>query len=256
MDAGAARFACRANRFSVWPPTYAERAFFTVEHSAMDCSGAMTAGVNWKAASDGGFPNANVTALAIADSGAVYAGTEPSRMFRSDGEGWQELSTLSILPSAKEWSFPPRPETHHVQSILVDLAKPGRLHVAIEAGALLRSDDAGATWRDRVPGGPRDTHSLAVHPEEPARLHSAAGDGYFESVDGGDRWRRVVDGLQHQYCWSVAVSLADPSTLLLSASQSAYGAHYKEAACSFVYRRTGNGALGRKSAMACHSRKE
>ena len=46
----------------------------------------------------------------------------------------------------------------------------------------------------------------------------------------------------HQYCWSVAVSVADPTTLLLTASKSAYGAHYKESACSFVYRRTGNNA--------------
>jgi hypothetical protein len=47
-------------------------------------------------------------------------------------------------------------------------------------------------------------------------LRPAAGDGYFESVDGGNSWRRVVDGLEHQYCWSIAISLADSKTLLLS----------------------------------------
>jgi hypothetical protein len=81
-----------------------------------------------------------------------------------------------------------------------------------------------------------------VHPLDPTRLHSAAGDGYFESVDDGDSWRRIVDGLKHQYCWSVAVSFDDPKTFLLSASNSAYGAHYKESANSVVYRRTGNDA--------------
>lgn len=199
-------------------------------------------GTTWKELN--GFTEPNVMALASAHSGAVYAGTELSAMYRSDdgGETWYELHTLLTLPSAKEWSFPPRPETHHVQAILPDLAKPGRLHVAIEAGALLRSDDAGATWHDRIPSGPRDTHSLAVHPDNPTRLHSAAGDGYFESVNDGDSWRRVVDGLEHQYCWSIAVSLADPSTLLLSASKDAYGAHYKESSASFVYRRAGNGS--------------
>jgi photosystem II stability/assembly factor-like uncharacterized protein len=114
------------------------------------------------------------------------------------------------------------------------------LHVAIEAGALLRTDDEGETWRDRIPSGPKDTHSLAVHPHDPARLHSAAGDGYFESLDDGDNWRRIMDGLEHEYCWSVAVSHADPTTLLLSASTSAYAAHYEKFASSFVYRRTGN----------------
>jgi hypothetical protein len=81
-----------------------------------------------------------------------------------------------------------------------------------------------------------------VHPLDPTRLHSAAGDGYFESVDDGDSWRRIVDGLKHQYCWSVAVSFDDPKILLLSASNSAYGAHYKKSANSVVYRRTGNDA--------------
>jgi len=190
------------------------------------------------------FTEPNVMALASSRSGSLYAGTELSTVYRTDDQGktWRELRTLVTLPSAKGWSFPPRPETHHVQSILPDLADPRRLHVAVEAGALLRSDDEGRTWRDRIPSGPKDTHSLAVHPLEPTRLHSAAGDGYFESVDDGDSWRRIVDGLKHQYCRSLAVSFDDPKTFLLSASNSAYGAHYKESANSVVYRRTGNDA--------------
>jgi photosystem II stability/assembly factor-like uncharacterized protein len=197
------------------------------------------AGATWNALQH--FTERNVMALASSQSGAFYAGTELSAMYRSQdgGESWCELETLMTLPSAKFWSFPPRPQTHHVQAILPDLAHP-RLHVAIEAGALVYSDDAGRTWCDRVSGSPRDTHCLAVHPLDPIRLHSAAGDGYFESVDDGDSWRRVVDGLEHQYCWSVAISLADSKTLLLSTSKSAYGAHYKESASSFIYRRTGS----------------
>ena len=164
---------------------------------------------------------------------------ELSAIYRSDnrGETWYPLHTLMTLPSAETWSFPPRPETHHVQSILPSLRRRDRLHVAIEAGALVRSDDAGATWCDRVSSSPRDTQSLAVHAQDPTRLHSAAGDGYFESVDDGDSWRRMTDGLEHQYCWSVAVSFRDPTTLLLTASHSAFGAHYKESARSFIYRR-------------------
>jgi hypothetical protein len=73
-------------------------------------------------------------------------------------------------------------------------------------------------------------------------LHSAAGDGYFESVDGRKSWRRLVDGLEHQYCWSIAISLADSKTLLLSTLKSAYGALYKESANSIIYRRTGSDA--------------
>lgn len=199
-------------------------------------------GATWNALQN--LTEPNVMALASSPSGALYAGMELSAMYRSDdgGESWCELATLLTLPSAKAWSFPPRPQTHHVQAILPDSANPARLHVAIEAGALVRSDDAGRTWCDRVPSAPRDTHSLAAHTSDPMRLHSAAGDGYFESAHCGDSWRRVSDGLEHQYCWSIAISFADPKTLLLSASKNAYGAHYKDSANSFLYRRTGSEA--------------
>jgi len=107
-------------------------------------------GRTWSALS--GLKEPNVMALAAAYDGTVYAGTELSAIYRSDnrGETWYPLHTLMTLPSAKTWSFPPRPETHHVQSILPSLARRDRLHIAVEAGALVRSDDAGATWCDRV----------------------------------------------------------------------------------------------------------
>jgi hypothetical protein len=115
------------------------------------------------------FTAPNVMALASSESGALDAGTELSAMYRSEdsSESWCELETLLTLPSAKSWSFPPRPETHHVQFILPHLAHPARLYVAIEAGALVYSDDAGRTWCDRVSSAPRDTHCLAVHPLDP-----------------------------------------------------------------------------------------
>ena len=51
--------------------------------------------------------------------GIVYAGTEPSAVFRSDngGDSWVDLAGLRALPSAATWSFPPRPHTHHVRWI-------------------------------------------------------------------------------------------------------------------------------------------
>jgi hypothetical protein len=91
--------------------------------------------------------------------GIIYVGTEPSAVFRSeDGETWRECMGLTELRSAIEWSFPPRSETHHVRWIEPDPHIEGRLFIAIEAGALIRSPDAGITWQDRTPGGPRETH--------------------------------------------------------------------------------------------------
>jgi photosystem II stability/assembly factor-like uncharacterized protein len=96
--------------------------------------------------------------------GIVYAGTEPSAVFRSDngGDSWLDLAGLRALPSADTWSFPPRPHTHHVRWIEADVSVADRVFVAIEAGALVRTFDGGRTWRDRVRGGPYDTHTAVT----------------------------------------------------------------------------------------------
>ena len=70
---------------------------------------------------DCALPEPGVFSLAVsAADGAVYAGTEPSRLFRSDdrGESWRELEALLELPSRPNWSFPPRPWTSHVRWIV------------------------------------------------------------------------------------------------------------------------------------------
>lgn len=176
----------------------------------------------------------------------VYAGTEPSAVYRSEdrGETWRELGGLSELPSASEWSFPPRPKTHHVRWISPDPNTSGRLFVAIEAGALIQTPDGGETWKDRTPDGPLDTHTLATHKDAPDRLYSAAGDGfmaagygYAESGDAGATWRRISEGLQHHYLWGVAVDPGDPETVVVSAASSPWKAHNCRAAESTVYRK-------------------
>jgi photosystem II stability/assembly factor-like uncharacterized protein len=170
----------------------------------------------------------------------LYAGTEPTALYRSDdaGETWKERHALLALPSAPTWSFPPRPETSHVRWIGTDPLIDERIFVAIEAGALVTSTDGGLTWTDRRPGGPYDTHTLVVHPRDAGRLYSAAGDGYFESTSSGVEWERREDGLKHRYVYGLAVEPDDPETIVISASRSAMSAHSAERAESWIYRRT------------------
>jgi hypothetical protein len=204
------------------------------------------AGDSWHCAGSG-ILYSKVHSVAVSRSernggrGVVYAGTEPSAIFRSEdgGETWQACGDLSLLSSFNEWSFPPRPETHHVRWIEPDPHVQGRLFAAIEAGALIRSYDRGKTWVDRAADGPRDAHQLWIHSSSPDRLYSAAGDGYFESQDGGVTWRRSEGGLRHRYVWSLAVDRGDPETIILSAASSARASH-DEAAESHLYRRAGS----------------
>lgn len=202
------------------------------------------AGRSWEPAG-AGIPYAEITAVAVggtADSrpGVAYAGTEPSTLSRSEdgGETWRELTALLELPSSSRWSFPPKPETHHVRWIETDPNEAGRLYVAIEAGALVRSHDGGETWRDRVQGGPIDTHMAATHLEASGRLYSAAGDGYFESRDGGESWSRPMDGLRHGYLVGVAVDPGDADMVVVSGATGPYLAYRPSNAEAYVYRKT------------------
>lgn len=207
----------------------------------------INSGETWERVGSSTIEHEPVTAVAVdpTDPAVVYAGTEPSRVYRSadGGETWSHRDGLSDLPSATGWSFPPRPHTHHVRWIEVDPADPDTLHVSIEAGALVRSVDAGESWIDRVSSARWDVHSLATHPDAPGHVWAAAGDGYAESTDGGETWDHPETGLPVRYCWSVAVDPGDPETVLVSAASGPRTAHRAARAESSVFRKRDSGSF-------------
>jgi photosystem II stability/assembly factor-like uncharacterized protein len=198
------------------------------------------AGRTWRS---GGLDGLHVTAIASspAERDLVWAGTEPSTIWRSDdgGQSWRRLEALETLPSAGEWSFPPKPHTHHVRWIGCHPADAGRLWLAIEAGALVSTADGGKTWSDKVPGGPYDTHALAIHPERPLVLRSAAGDGYYESDDGGATWTSDEDGMDVTYLRSVAIDPGNPDVTVVSAASHPHAAYMAGRSDGRIYRREG-----------------
>jgi hypothetical protein len=163
---------------------------------------------------------------------AVWVGTEPSRLYRSTdhGETFELMSTLD-LPSRASWSFPPRPQSHHVQRIAH--TSDGGVHLAIEAGAMIRSRDGGRSFEDRLPNSPVDTHVLLTHPLAPAHLYAALGDAllrsgrsFAESSDGGDTWVYSGKGLEATpYLYGLAIHPADPEDIRVAASQNPQMAH-------------------------------
>lgn len=217
-------------------PDTPERYFVGTFESGLQRS--LDGGETWERCE--GIDEEAVMALAFhpADPDTVYAGTEPSTVYRTTdgGDSWTHLPGLTDLPSEPEWSFPPRPHTHHVRWLEVDPVDPDHLYVGIEAGALVQSHDAGETWEDRVQGTRRDTHSVETHPDVPGRAWVAAGDGFAMTADGGDTWEHPQAGLEHRYCWSVAVDPGDPETVLVSSASGAHAAHSQPAE-SYLYRR-------------------
>ena len=213
------------------------------------------AGTSWRAGGPG-IAHQAVMAVAVSaleranGSGVVWAGTEPSALYRSEdgGRAWHECPALRALPSAPTWSFPPRPWTSHVRWIAPDAHDAARLFVGIELGGVMRSLDGGRTWEDRKPEGQHDAHTLRTHAQAPGRVYEAAGGGYAESHDGGASWRRDDVGLRHRYTWGLAVDPGDPETIIISAANGARQAHDGGAAESYVYRRSAGDAWQEVSA--------
>lgn len=127
----------------------------------------------------------------------VYAGTEPSNLYRCDdgGRTWHVLPALRELPSEPRWSFPGRPWTHHVRTIALHPTDPEWLLVGIELGGVMRSTDGGATWADHNAQAHSDAHELLTHPLAPDRVYEAAGQGIAVSEDRGVTWSEREVGL-------------------------------------------------------------
>jgi hypothetical protein len=183
------------------------------------------------------LPERDVLSVAISGAdGALYAGTEPSRLFVSrDGGEWTELEALQEIPSKDQWSFPPRPWTHHVRWIAPDPHEAERLLVGIELGGVMFSDDGGRSFTDHRPGAKRDAHCLAWHPSAEDRAYQAAGDGAAWSRDGGATWEAADAGRDLRYCWGLAVDPADPGRWYVSAADGPFTAHAGEEAEGRLY---------------------
>jgi photosystem II stability/assembly factor-like uncharacterized protein len=196
-------------------------------------------GASWQ---DGGLPQSDVFSVAVSPAdGALYAGCEPSMLFRLGDTGWEELAALRELPSAPTWSFPPRPWTSHVRWIAPSPHEASLLLVGIELGGLMRSEDGGETWEDHRPGAQPDVHSLAWHPHEPGRAYEAGGGGSAWSFDAGRTWRPADDGRDRHYTWAVTPDPDDPDCWYVSASPGPFNAHRPGRAEAYVYRWRGEG---------------
>jgi hypothetical protein len=197
------------------------------------------AGASWDRVD---LPEADVFSVAISDAdGALYAGTEPSRLFVArDGDAWTELEALQDIPSKPHWRFPPRPWTHHVRWIAPDPHRAERLLVGIELGGVMASEDGGATFSDHRPGAKRDAHQLAWHPRADGLAYQAAGDGAARSRDGGLTWEALDGASRLPYCWALAVDPADPERWYVSAATGPGTAHAGARAHGRLYRRDGD----------------
>jgi hypothetical protein len=144
----------------------------------------------------------------------MYAGVEPAALFRSDdrGDTWSLVRGLWNSPDRREWE--PGFGGLGLHTVLVDPRDPRRLHVAISAGGVYRSDDGGDTWQARNhgirrPGGDAEpdpypefgqcVHKIARDAVDPDRLYAQNHGGLYRSDDRADTWVDVANGVPSDF---------------------------------------------------------
>ena len=187
------------------------------------------------------LPEPGVFSLAVsAADGAVYAGTEPSRLFRSDdrGESWQRAGRAARAALAAELELP---------AAAVDLAR------ALDRAQPARRRPAPGRDRARRPDAlDRRRAELAGPPSRRATRRALARLAPAHAgarVRSGRRRRRLqhrraarpgsppTTGRDRHYTWSVAVDPDDPDCWYVSASTGPYAAHGRRDPQARIYRR-------------------
>ena len=185
------------------------------------------------------------------DPDTVFAGAEDAALFKStDGAAtWTELSGLRTHHSGPSWQ--PGAGGMCVHTILVDPSNPDRIHVAISAAGVFRSDDGGQTWRpanrglrsEGIPDAEAEVghcvHRIARHPTRPDVLFMQKHWDVMRSDDAGDSWREISGNLPSDFGFPIAVHAHEPNTVYVVPITSD-SEHYPPDARLRVYRsRTG-----------------
>jgi photosystem II stability/assembly factor-like uncharacterized protein len=230
--------------------------------------GAVNGGV-WKTNDDGrtwtpifdAEPTQSIGAIAVAAS-------NPQIIYVASGEGLQrpDLSVGNGIYRSSDagltWAHLALEDAQQIPDLAVDPRDPNRLYAAVMGhpfGAsaqrgIYRSTDGGAHWtqvlfKDENTGGsgikidPQDSNILYASlwnvrsgPWEDNNVFNGTGGGLFKSVDGGEHWRALKQGLPEDLSQiEVAVAPSKPGRLYATVGSNESG-DYSSAAGLGVYR--------------------
>ena len=142
-----------------------------------------------------GLNECHVRALAIHPDTptTILAGTEPATILlsRDGGDKWSVAPDVVRLRDEQGWSLPYSPAAGCIRGFSF---AGDRVYAAAEVGGVLRSDDAGSTWRLLEGDVHPDVHDLSGHSGSPDVIYAATGGGRYRSRNGGRKWELIGDG--------------------------------------------------------------
>jgi hypothetical protein len=159
------------------------------------------------------------------DGNRMYAGIDPAGLFCSDDEAssWSPLDGLNEHPTRQTWE--PSRGIFAAHSIQVDPVRPERLWVAVSAGGVYRSEDAGLSWTpanegvraenlpNRYPETGHNVHRIVMHPSRPDRLYRQCYNGTYRSDDGARTWTEITEGLPSDFGYAIVTDPNDPDVV-------------------------------------------
>ncbi len=197
------------------------------------------AGLSWRNISDGSFRTGSIGAIAVApsDQNVLYVGSgeHPIRGQSSTyGDGVYKSTDMG-----RTWKNVGLAATRQISAVRVHPADPNVVYVAAQGDrwkgtadrGIYRSRDGGVTWTLVLKGenATSGASDLSMDPTNPRILYAAfwdhqrqpwyvrsggAGSGIWKSLDGGDTWTRLAQGLPRLMGKiGVAVSPANPDRI-------------------------------------------
>ncbi|WP_433559889.1 WD40/YVTN/BNR-like repeat-containing protein [Pseudonocardia xinjiangensis] len=159
------------------------------------------------------------------DPDTLYAGVEDAALFRSsDGGGtWQELPGLREHGSGPLWQ--PGAGGMCLHTIVLDPRDPSRMHIAISAAGVFRTDDGGKTWKatnrglqsEGIPDPDAEVghcvHNLAMHPARPDVLYMQKHWDVMCTDDAGENWHDIGGNLPTDFGFPISVHAHEPETV-------------------------------------------
>lgn len=196
-------------------------------------------GKTWQGESDSAvaFPTHTDSALARVwqlapgpanEPSVVYAGTEPSALFRSEdaGASFEMVRGLWDHPHREHWF--PGGGGQAIHTVLPHPTDATRMTVAMSTGGVYRTLDGGQSWNpankgiradfmpeDEYPEFGQCVHKVALHPDAPERLFAQNHGGVYRSDDGGDVWTSIADGLPTDFGFPMVVHPHDADTIFI-----------------------------------------
>jgi hypothetical protein len=156
------------------------------------------------------------------DPDVIYAGTQPSALFRSTdrGESYSLIRSLWDHPHREQWY--PGGGGQAIHSVLPDPTDPAHVTVAMSTGGVYRTYDRGESWHpanagirvgfapDPLPEFGQCVHKITAHPEAPHRMFAQNHGGVYRSDNAGDRWTSIADGLPSDFGFPIVVHPRKP----------------------------------------------